>query len=78
MLVIPVAQILFGAIALISAGVAIERLLRRRPQACWYVMLTGCFALAFFLTVPDVRWEAIAVSTLVIIAGAALMNARKD
>jgi NADH:ubiquinone oxidoreductase subunit 6 (subunit J) len=74
----PVAQILFGAIALISAGFAIEALLRRTPHACWYVMLTGCFALVFFLTVPDVRWEALAVSALVIIAGAVLMTTRKD
>ena len=74
----PVAQILFGAVTLISAGLAIHALLRRRPGACWYVMLTGCFALVFFLTVPDVRWEAIAVSVLVIIAGAVLMTTRKD
>jgi hypothetical protein len=72
-----IVQILFGAVALISAGFAIHALLGHRPRACWYVMLTGCFALVFFLTLPGVRWEAIGVSALVIVAGAVLMTTRK-
>ncbi len=72
MLLFSFCQALFGALALTACGIALRAALRRDQGTSLYLIVAGVSGLAFFLTVPGIRVEMIAVALLAIV-GAALM-----
>lgn len=72
MLVIWMAQALFGLAALACSAMAARAVLRRDRRGHFYLMLTGAFALVFFLTLPTFPMEMIGISLLAIATGAVL------
>jgi hypothetical protein len=66
-------QAVFGAAALASTAAAAWSVARHGHRSGYYLCLSGSFSLVFFLTVPEIRPELVALSVLAIIAGAILM-----
>ncbi|MBK5258734.1 MAG: hypothetical protein JJE51_04015 [Thermoanaerobaculia bacterium] len=66
-------QILFGAAALIAAGRAAWAVAYNERRGSYFLIVAGAFALIFFLTVPEVMPEMIALSILAMIAGGLLL-----
>ena len=66
-------QVLFGTAALVSTAMAAWSVARLGHRGAAYLCVAGACSLIFFLTVPEVLPELVAVSVLAIIAGAVLM-----
>ena len=63
----------FGVAAIVSCLFAIRAVVRHHRSVNFFVSLSGAFALAFFLSVPDIAPEMILLSVLMIVTGALLI-----
>ena len=68
-----ICQIAFGAAALTASVMTCSLLLRRDERSAYWLVLTGAFALAFFLTMTPPSAEMILAALLLLGVGAILL-----
>jgi hypothetical protein len=69
MLVVWLFQLLTGVLALAFCALTAAAVLRRDPRAPLALTVSGALGLIFFVSVPNIRYELIAVALLAVIAG---------
>jgi hypothetical protein len=75
MIVIELMQVLFGMAAFFTCTIACLSLLRGQGPSGIHVATAGGFALIFFLSVAQVRYELVGIAVLTILAGLLLQRA---